>query len=70
MFADCTFIKLLFIFVQKIELLMWYGYSLIWPRTAFQGNPDIIPSLLKLALNDALTYEKVRKTHKSIMYAP
>ncbi|BAT81874.1 hypothetical protein LR48_Vigan07g196300 [Vigna angularis] len=29
---------------------------------AIKGNPDIIPSLLKLALNDALTYEKATKS--------
>lgn len=26
----------------------------------FQANPDIIPPILTLALNDAMTYDKVR----------
>nr|XP_012568370.1 thylakoid lumenal 29 kDa protein, chloroplastic isoform X2 [Cicer arietinum] len=30
--------------------------------TAIKGNPDIVPSLLTLALNDALTYDKATKT--------
>lgn len=25
-----------------------------------QGNPDLVPSVLTLALNDAITYDKVR----------
>ncbi|KDO81045.1 hypothetical protein CISIN_1g046960mg [Citrus sinensis] len=29
-------------------------------QTALKGNPDLIPSLLTLALNDAMTYDKVR----------
>lgn len=27
----------------------------------FQGKPELIPSLLTLALNDAITYDKVRQ---------
>ncbi|XP_034677010.1 thylakoid lumenal 29 kDa protein, chloroplastic [Vitis riparia] len=30
--------------------------------TAIKGNPDIIPSLLTLALNDAMTYDKATKS--------
>ncbi|KAH1095072.1 hypothetical protein GYH30_040391 [Glycine max] len=30
--------------------------------TAIKGNPDLIPSLLTLALNDALTYDKATKS--------
>ncbi|XP_057442522.1 thylakoid lumenal 29 kDa protein, chloroplastic isoform X2 [Lotus japonicus] len=30
--------------------------------TAIKGNPDLVPSLLKLAINDALTYDKATKT--------
>ncbi|XP_027331313.1 thylakoid lumenal 29 kDa protein, chloroplastic isoform X3 [Abrus precatorius] len=30
--------------------------------TAIKGNPDLIPSILTLALNDALTYDKATKS--------
>ncbi|XP_024040666.1 thylakoid lumenal 29 kDa protein, chloroplastic isoform X3 [Citrus sinensis] len=31
-------------------------------QTALKGNPDLIPSLLTLALNDAMTYDKATKS--------
>ncbi|KAH9320574.1 hypothetical protein KI387_015213, partial [Taxus chinensis] len=31
-------------------------------KTAIQAHPDLIPSIMKLALNDAVTYDKASKT--------
>ncbi|XP_028757403.1 thylakoid lumenal 29 kDa protein, chloroplastic isoform X2 [Neltuma alba] len=41
--------------------------------TVIKGNPDIIPSVLTLALNDAMTYDKATKTggpNGSIRFSP
>lgn len=38
------------------DAILWLFFLL----DSFQGNPDLIPSLLTLALNDAMTYDKVR----------